>query len=96
MKRLFLIVLAIPFSVFSQIQIGQDIDGEVLAIGGMRNDGNGENSGHVHVFDLSTLLSTEETNITQFDFFPNPSNNVLNIQLQQGTILDSLQQIQKM
>ena len=34
-------------------------DGSIVAIGARLNDGNGNNSGHVRVYDLSAALSTE-------------------------------------
>ncbi|MFC4722829.1 T9SS type A sorting domain-containing protein [Geojedonia litorea] len=66
MKRILFLFL-LPFLVFSQTKIGQDIDGElindysgysvslsadgsVLAIGAYANDGNGNDSGHVRVY----------------------------------------------
>ncbi|GAB4153709.1 MAG: hypothetical protein Tsb0033_00610 [Winogradskyella sp.] len=68
MKKLLLIFILIPFTGLSQVQIGQDINGEmefdesgfsvalsddgsIVAIGAKGNDGNGNNSGHVRVFE---------------------------------------------
>ena len=65
-------------------------DSSILAIGANGNNGNGSNSGHVRVFDLSDLLSNEESTITQFELFPNPAKDILNIQLQQGVLLENI------
>ncbi|MEG1267582.1 MAG: hypothetical protein RSE19_14020, partial [Myroides sp.] len=68
MNKKLLFFLLIPFLGVSQIQIGQDIDGEapgdlsgyglslslngkILAIGALENDGNGSDSGHVRVHE---------------------------------------------
>ena len=56
-------------------------DGSIVAIGAVRNDGNGgARSGHTRVFDLSGVLSVEsinnELNIT---LYPNPLQDILNI-----------------
>jgi len=65
-------------------------DGTTLAIGAPLNNSNGLDSGQVRVFDLSALLSVEESTITQFDLFPNPAKDFLNIQLQQGVVLENI------
>ncbi|GAB1856451.1 hypothetical protein MHTCC0001_12860 [Flavobacteriaceae bacterium MHTCC 0001] len=59
-------------------------DGSILAIGASRNQGNGENSGHVRVYDLSNILSNESFERNYFSYFPNPVKNILNIQLKNG------------
>ena len=64
--------------------------GSILAIGGILNDGNGTNSGHVRIFDLDTILSLEEITQLQFELFPNPAADVLNIQLPQGMVLETV------
>jgi hypothetical protein len=96
------------------IQVGDDIDGEeegdrlgivslssnglILAVGAPFNDGNGADSGHVRVYDLSNILSTQETTLTTFSLYPNPTKNNLIINLlnsdtlQKATIYNSLGQ----
>ncbi len=64
--------------------------GSILAIGGILNDGNGTNSGHVRIFDLDTILSLEEITQLQFELFPNPAADVLNIQLPQSMVLETV------
>ncbi len=58
-------------------------DGTTLAIGAPYNDGiNGLSSGHVRVYDLSTLLSLEANEIAEnFTVHPNPVDNQLQLQL---------------
>jgi len=65
-------------------------DGATIVIGARRNDGNGNDSGHVRVFDLSGILATEESTIAQFELFPNPAKDILNIQLQLGETLETI------
>jgi len=65
-------------------------DGNILVVGASQNDGNGNDSGHVRVFDLSGILATEESTIAQFELFPNPAKDILNIQLQLGETLETI------
>jgi hypothetical protein len=64
-------------------------DGNVVAIGAKFSDGNGDNSGHVRVFDLSSMILS----IPTLDFegtlslYPNPVNNVLEIKLDANSVL---------
>jgi hypothetical protein len=57
-------------------------DGSVLIIGAPYNDGNGIDSGHVRVFDLSNTLSINTFSIPEFTLFPNPTKNQFIIQFQ--------------
>ncbi|MEX0997626.1 MAG: T9SS type A sorting domain-containing protein [Flavobacteriaceae bacterium] len=80
-------------------QIGEDIDGEAeldlsgfsvcmpdistVAIGAPFNDGNGTISGHVRVFDLSTLSLIEvEQSGFSIEAFPNPFKDYLTLKAQ--------------
>jgi hypothetical protein len=71
-------------------------DATTLAIGATGNDGNGDNSGQVRIYDISTLLSTNEVSLPKISLFPNPAKQQFTIQLQDGlqlkkvTIYDSL------
>ncbi|MBC2843899.1 T9SS type A sorting domain-containing protein [Winogradskyella flava] len=60
-----------------------------LVIGSPGNDVNGENSGQAKVYDFSTLLSTKESELSDFKIFPNPTNNQVTIQLGNGTELQN-------
>ena len=59
-------------------------DGNYLAVGAYQNSGNGSNSGHTRVFNLNTLLSSDEFNANNLKFrlFPNPTNDLLNVTLE--------------
>jgi hypothetical protein len=89
------------------VQVGQDIDGEVLsnnsgfsvalsqntgilAIGDPLNDGNGFDSGHVRVYDLSNLLSSDDVVLSQFSLNPNPAKNQFNVTLGEGLQLQNI------
>ncbi|MBC3759915.1 T9SS type A sorting domain-containing protein [Hyunsoonleella sp. SJ7] len=78
-------------------QIGENIDGEfqqdysgyslsissdasVVAIGAVSND----IAGHVRLYDLSAVLSTQSFEKDYFSYYPNPVKDILNIQLNKG------------
>jgi hypothetical protein len=52
-------------------------DGSIIAIGADNNDGNGNISGQVRVYDLSALLSSNSFVLSQFNIFPNPTNDIV-------------------
>jgi hypothetical protein len=55
-------------------------DGSTVAIGAPHNDGiNGSDSGHVRVFDLSSVLSINDTLLLDFSVYPSPTTDILNI-----------------
>ncbi len=56
-------------------------DGTTLVVGAPLNDGNGEDSGHARVYDLSALLSTDEFEVSQFKLYPNPAKGYFTIEL---------------
>ena len=59
-------------------------DGSIVAIGAKANDGNGDFSGHVRVFDISTVLSIPTIDLeTIVSLHPNPSKDVIKIHLEQ-------------
>jgi len=74
----------------SSFDLSLSSNGDFIVISAPFSDVNGVDSGQVRVFDLSALLSTEESTITQFELFPNPAKDFLNIQLQQGAILENI------
>lgn len=61
-----------------------------MAIGAEGNDGNGSSSGHVRVFDLSTVLSSDDFVLSQFSLYPNPTKNSVTIELKQGLELKNI------
>jgi len=62
-------------------------DGTVVAVGANTNDGNGSNSGHVRVYDLGSVLSSDEFEFSQFQLYPNPAKEQFTIQLSPGVEL---------
>jgi Flp pilus assembly pilin Flp len=65
-------------------------DGSIVAIGAYGNDGNGANSGHVRVYDLSAVLSNDIFVLSQFNLYPNPVKEQFTIQSQEGLELQSV------
>ncbi|MEX0996182.1 MAG: T9SS type A sorting domain-containing protein [Flavobacteriaceae bacterium] len=56
-------------------------DGSIVAIGARFNNGNGFQSGHVRVYDLSAVLSSEPFVFNNFSMYPNPATELVNITL---------------
>ncbi|MDK2771130.1 MAG: T9SS type A sorting domain-containing protein [Flavobacterium sp.] len=54
-------------------------DGSKVAIGAYNNDGNGTDSGHVRVYNLSAVLNTENFDQNSFSVYPNPVRSILHI-----------------
>lgn len=50
-------------------------DATRVAIGAPNNDGNGTNSGHVRIFNLTSILSSNEFVFNNFSLYPNPIQN---------------------
>ena len=65
-------------------------NGTSIAIGARYNDGNGDNSGHVRVFDLSSVLSISEFQNFTFNLYPNPTKNQFTIQLNTNSLLEKV------
>jgi len=65
-------------------------NGKKLAIGAPYNDGNGVNSGHVRIFDLSGILSNNEFVSQNFNIYPNPTSDILNINLENNLVLEQV------
>ena len=59
-------------------------DSKTLAIGAILNDGNGLSSGHVRVYNLSTVLNTTDFLVSKFRVYPNPVTDSFTIQLQEN------------
>ncbi|KGO89892.1 T9SS type A sorting domain-containing protein [Flavobacterium suncheonense] len=76
-------------------------DGNIVVIGGYLNDGNGSNSGHVRVFDLTAVLASDTFVQSNFSVYPNPSNGIVTIaldnplQLEKVNIYNQLGQLVK-
>jgi hypothetical protein len=57
-------------------------DANIVAVGSNRNDGNGLDSGHVRVFDLSGItLDSDSFVLDNFSISPNPTTDKVNITL---------------
>jgi len=72
-------------------QLGANVslssDGSIIAISSPWNITNGTLAGQVKVYDLSEVLSSDEFVLSQFSLYPNPAQNQVNIQLQEGITL---------
>ncbi len=83
-------------------QLGLDVDlssnGAILAASAFGDNENVNGSGQVSIFDLSEVLTTPESSLTTFSFYPNPAKNNFTItlsdseSLQKATIYNSLGQ----
>lgn len=65
-------------------------DGSILAVGAYLNDGNGANSGHVKVYDLTAILTSDSFVQSNFKLYPNPSNGIINISLENNLQLEKV------
>lgn len=70
--------------------VSLSLNGNTVAIGGISNDEGADDSGHVRVYDLSAVLSSDDFVISQFAIFPNPVRNTLQIKLNAGLILEKV------
>jgi len=65
-------------------------DGNTLAIGAPRIDIDGTGPGYVQVFDLTKLASNNEFVSQNFEIFPNPTSDILNIILENNLVLEEV------
>jgi len=72
----------------SGISVSLSSDGRVLAIGAPFNIGGGNNSGHVRVYNISGKLSKNDFVSQNFNIYPNPTSDILNISLENNLVLD--------
>jgi Flp pilus assembly pilin Flp len=67
---------------FSGAGLALSPDSSVVAIGAIFNSDNGIDSGHVRVYDLTSLLSLEDNVVSKnFTVYPNPVKEQLHLQL---------------
>jgi len=78
------------FGDFSGSSIALSNNGSVVAIGAHFNDENGSESGHVRVYDLSSILATDSFIETTFSIYPNPASETLTISLDNTISLDKV------
>jgi len=57
-------------------------DGSIAIIGGMKNDGNGVDAGHVRVYQFGAVNLTKWPNI-EINVYPNPVNSQLTIEIKE-------------
>ncbi|WP_309640960.1 T9SS type A sorting domain-containing protein [Flavobacterium sp.] len=62
----------------------------VLANGAYANDGGGANSGHVRVYDLSSILANDSFVSDAFTIYPNPTKSDINITLDENQSLQKV------
>jgi hypothetical protein len=66
-------------------------NGSVLALGASGNNGNGSNSGHIRVYDLSQILSTNYISLENtITLYPNPSSQTIQIKVADNTIIEDI------
>jgi len=75
---------------YSGYSVSLSSDGSVLAIGAIYNSANGTNSGHVRVYDLTEILASDSFVQSKFSIYPNPSNGILNIALENNFQLEKV------
>jgi len=63
-------------------------DGQKVVVGAFSNSDNGNLSGQVRVYDLSGILSNNEFVSQNFNIYPNPTSDILNINLENNLVLD--------
>ena len=85
----------------SGFSVSLSSDGTTVAIGAYYNDGSGTYAGSVRVYDLAAVLSSDSFVQSNFSIYPNPSNGIVNIslennlQLEKVTIYNQLGQVVK-
>lgn len=65
-------------------------DGTKLAIGAPENNGNGSDSGHVRVYNLLTVLSSDDFVLSNFSVYPNPTSDLITISLKNSLQLEKV------
>ena len=62
------------------LSVSLSANGSTVAIGAPFNQGNGPVSGHVRVFDLSSVMGLDDNSLLDFSVYPSPTSGVLNIE----------------
>ncbi|HKL02713.1 MAG TPA: T9SS type A sorting domain-containing protein, partial [Cryomorphaceae bacterium] len=73
---------------YSGWSVSISVDGTKVAIGAPHNTANGFHGGHVRVFDLSTVLSSDQFVKANFKIYPNPATEYVNVQLSEDLQLE--------
>jgi len=72
---------------FSGRSVSLSADGKTVAIGANRNN---SDAGHVRVYDLSSVLASDEFVLNSFSLYPNPAKDVFTIDLKEGFQLEQV------
>jgi len=64
-------------------------DGSLVAINSL-DDGDGVSRGEVRIYSLSAILSTDKFVLENFNLYPNPSSEIVNINLNENLILQKV------
>jgi hypothetical protein len=65
----------------SGIAVSLSADGMTVAVGAHLNDGNGNNAGHVKVYEQTTGTSIADIKQKQLAVYPNPTNGLINFEM---------------
>lgn len=65
-------------------------NGQILAVGGWLNDGGGNYSGHIRVYDISSLLGVDEVFTSPLKVFPIPAQDIITIIMEDPSSLTKL------
>lgn len=77
------------------ISVSINDSGNMVAVGAFGNDAGGNQSGHVRVYENSTLLSVENTNeLYKFNFYPNPTKDYIQILSENEVIYYSIKTLE--
>lgn len=74
----------------SGFSVSLSSNGARVAIGALLNDGNGTDSGHVRVYDLSALLHSDSFVLDNFSIYPNPTSDIIKINLESNLTLEKV------
>lgn len=80
---------------YSGYSVSLSSNGSIVAIGAILNDANSTNPfngnlGHVRVYDLSAILSSDDFVLSKFNMYPSPTKEQFTIQLQEGLLLEKV------
>lgn len=77
---------------YSGFSVSLSADGKTVAIGAPNNKKpeSGIQFGHVRVYDISGVLSTNDFISESFDVYPNPASEVLNIRMKNNLSLENV------
>ena len=65
-------------------------DGKKVVVGAFSNSDNGNLSGQVRVYEISGMLSNNEFVQQNFNIYPNPTSDILNISLENNLVLEEV------